>query len=285
MSHATSQTTVDDIAKAIVARVHSILVDSPTPNGLLSEESLSVPIPTSSSLCCEQICIDADTMSSASGLATASSSNVHEIQQMLNANVSISKIARNFGMSRTTLYKIIEEDELVTKRYSDISDGDLDQLIESIKEKHPAAGEIMIAGHLKSINLKEQCSRLRKSVHRVDKGGIADRQLSTIRRRQYFVPSPNYVWQVDGTHKLVRWKMVIHAAIDGYSRLITFCHCSPNNKSATVLQLFNQAVVKYGLPPKVRTDHGIENVHVWERMYSARQNSNAVIIGQSSIIS
>ena len=165
--------------------------------------------------------------------------------------------------------------------YSDISDGDLDQLIESIKEKHPAAGEIMIAGHLKSMNLKVQRSRLRKSVRRVDKDGIADRQLSTIRRRQYFVPSPNYVWHVDGTHKLVRWKMVIHAAIDGYSRLITFCHCSPNNKSATVLQLFNQAVVKYGLPLKVRTDHGIENVRVWERMYSARQISNAVIIGQS----
>ena len=36
---------------------------------------------------------------------------------MLNANVSISKIARNFGMSRTTLYKIIEEHELVTKQY------------------------------------------------------------------------------------------------------------------------------------------------------------------------
>ena len=72
MSHATSQTTVDDIAQAIVARVHSILVDSPTPNGLLGEESLSVPIPTSSSLCCEQICIDEDTTSSASGLAAAS---------------------------------------------------------------------------------------------------------------------------------------------------------------------------------------------------------------------
>ena len=72
MSHATSQTTVDDIAKAIVARVHSILVDSPTPNGALGEESVSVLIPTSSTLCYEQICNGADTVSSVSGLASAS---------------------------------------------------------------------------------------------------------------------------------------------------------------------------------------------------------------------
>ena len=139
----------------------------------------------------------------------------------------------------------------------------------------------MMMGHLRSKGIRIQCSRLRKCLHRVDSNGIAERRLRTIRRRKYFVPSPNFVWHLDGTHKLIRWKLVVHAAIDGFSRLITYCWCSSNNRSETVLQLFNGAVTKYGLPLKVRTDQGIENVRVWEHMYHIHQNSNAVIIGQS----
>ena len=46
----------------------------------------------------------------------------------------------------------------------------------------------------------------------------------------------------------VRWGLVIHGAIDGYSRLIVFLKCSNNNRAATVFQLFEQAVAKLGLP-------------------------------------
>ena len=46
--------------------------------------------------------------------------------------------------------------------------------------------------------------------------------------------------------------MVIHAGIDGFSRLPVYCHCSNNNRAETVLSLFMEAVEMYGLPSRVR---------------------------------
>ena len=54
---------------------------------------------------------------------------------------------------------------------------------------------------------------------------------------------------------------MIHAGVDGYSRIPVFCHCS-DNKSDTVTRLFQGAVSKYGLPSRVRCDRGTENYGV-----------------------
>lgn len=76
--------------------------------------------------------------------------------------------------------------------------------------------------------------------------------------------------------------MVIHCAIDGYSRFITFLQCSDNNRSATVLALFNQAKDQFGLPKHVRTDHGGENLGIWTAMYEAYgDGNNPVFTGKS----
>ena len=64
------------------------------------------------------------------------------------------------------------------------------------------------------------------------------------------------MWHFDGNHKLIRWHFVVHGCIDGYSRIITFLHCSTNNTASTVLSLFTGAVETYGLPQKVRSDLG-----------------------------
>ena len=157
----------------------------------------------------------------------------------------------------------------------------MDEVLIGIKRDHPSSGEIMIAGHLRSRGLVVQRSRLRASLHRVDAAGINARRLKTIQRRSYDVPAPNYVWHIDGTHKLIKWKFVTHVAIDGFSRLITFCRCSTNNKSNTVLNLFIKATEKYGFPLRVRTDFGTENVRVWEHVYRTTLNSHSVIVGTS----
>ena len=87
---------------------------------------------------------------------------------------------------------------------------------------------------------------------------------------------------LDGHHKLIRWRLVTHAAIDGYSRLIVFLHCSNNNKSSTVYKHFLKAVQQYGLPSHVRSDQGKENTMVAQHMLENRGiNRGSMIVGSS----
>ena len=66
-----------------------------------------------------------------------------------------------------------------------------------------------------------QRQRIHDALWAADPEGVQFRLRHCLRRREYHVESPNALWYVDGYHKLVRWKIVIHGGIDGYSRIMS----------------------------------------------------------------
>ena len=57
---------------------------------------------------------------------------------------------------------------------------------------------------------------------------------------------------LDSNHKLVRWQLVIHGGIDGYSRVVVFLKCASNNQSETVLENFMEACQRFRVPTRIR---------------------------------
>ena len=62
----------------------------------------------------------------------------------------------------------------------------------------------------------------KESIHRVDHENTVKRRSIAIKRRTYTVPHPNAMWHCDSHHKLIRWRFITHAAIDGFSRLVVY---------------------------------------------------------------
>ena len=137
--------------------------------------------------------------------------------------------------------------------FTSLSDDELDHLVQNVVSLHPQSGEKTVVGQLRSQGIKIQRERVRQSLRRVDPTGIESQARKVLHRRVYQVSSPNSLWHCDGYHKLIRWNMVIHGAIDGYSRLIMYLKVSSNNRARTVLSAFNSAVQEYGLPSRLET--------------------------------
>ena len=168
--------------------------------------------------------------------------------------------------------------------YSTLTDNELDNIIKEFKKTHGiVVGRSLVIGHLKSIGLRVQKRRITEALLRVDPVNSRIRWAALVHRRKYNVPGPNSLWHIDGHHSLVRWGFVLHGGIDGYSRYIVFLKCSTNNYSETVLELFDTAVTQTGVPSRIRTDKGGENVLLWERMTQLRGEDRGSFLASSSV--
>ena len=78
----------------------------------------------------------------------------------------------------------------------------------------------------------------------------------------------------------MRWRVVIHGGIDGFSRIAVYLHALSNNQVDTVLNLFTEAVTTFGLSSRVRCDKGGENYNVGFYMLNHPQRGP----GRGSII-
>ena len=131
-------------------------------------------------------------------------------------------------------------------------------------------GVVQLTGALKARGVSLPRERIRTAFRILRPSDAPSRFQQCFRRRVYFVPFANSLWHIDGHHKLIDWKIVIHGGIDGYSRTVTFLHASDNNRMNTVGDLFGEAVEAWGWPARVRADHGGENLMVKRMMEQAR---------------
>ena len=197
-------------------------------------------------------------------------------------NYSWTKVARLLGISRKTLYRRLKEYNIDTSTFTDLSESELDELLSSIKVEHPNYGEVILQGQLLHIGVEVPRSVLRAAIHRVDHCNTVYRHSTTITRRVYTAHHPNAVWRIDGNHKMIRWRLVIHGGVDGFSRCIVYVKCSNNNSADTALSAFSEGLLTFVIPNKVRSDHGGENVSVWRHMLSIYNDPSCVLTGKST---
>ena len=195
------------------------------------------------------------------------------------------RIAELLGISTKTLSRKRQEFQIEDEggvNWSSLWNGELREIMQEIMTVTPGIGQTRMIGALHSRGIRVQQWKVREVMRELDPIGTALRWRGTICRRKYNVRGPNALWHIGGNHKMICWWLVVHTAIDGYSRLIPYLHCANNNRSDTVLALFQNACQSYGMPSRVRSDHGLENMGVaWMMLECRGVNTGSMITGSS----
>ncbi|KAG6374552.1 hypothetical protein JVT61DRAFT_3897 [Boletus reticuloceps] len=163
--------------------------------------------------------------------------------------IPLQTLAQTLGVHRNTLRCHLRMVGL-SKKYSDITDEELEICIRRYKCDRPNAGLQFVITFLKSHGIHVQRARIQSSMQRINPLGRLIRYQAAIKRRVYESPQSNYVWHINGHHKLICWGVVVglQANID--------------NRAQTVLNLFLTAIEIYGTPTCVCGDRGGKNMDV-----------------------
>ncbi|KAJ8369884.1 hypothetical protein SKAU_G00099120 [Synaphobranchus kaupii] len=186
-----------------------------------------------------------------------------QIQLLLRQGFKVKAMARILGCSSSYLFRKLRSLGISMRdRFTTIDDDNLEQHIRRLHQQFPRSGCEMMRGYLFAIGINVPRCRVRDTLNRIDPAMAAQRWSNVVARRSYYVAFPNSLWHIDGHMRLIRWGIVTHGAIDGHSRVITYLAASTDNTALTVLANFVKATCQYGLPSRVRSDHGGENTMV-----------------------
>ena len=78
------------------------------------------------------------------------------LETLLMLKVPISGVASFFEVSRPFVYKAIRDYGIEYRKFTDLSDSRLEEIVASVKENHRRAGEVMLQGHLRAQGLHVQ---------------------------------------------------------------------------------------------------------------------------------
>ena len=107
--------------------------------------------------------------------------DVYRAKQLHDLGLAWKDISSAMGVSRKTLYNHLLAAGLSTARpmYSDITDDDLDDVVQEICTSHPFTGSAVVHGHLETRGIHVQRSRVQASLRRVDPFGVLIRYVAT----------------------------------------------------------------------------------------------------------
>lgn len=155
--------------------------------------------------------------------------NIDAAEFLRNSGYTWTEVANALQVNRTTLWRRLKEYGIHVSQYSDISADELDQTLTEIQRENPNCGQQLMVGYLLAKGIRIQCYRLRDSVKRTDPLRRFVRWHEVITRCTYCVKHSNSLWHIDGHHSLVRWRLIVHGGIDGFSRVVVYLSCSTNN--------------------------------------------------------
>ena len=209
--------------------------------------------------------------------------DMEKVKILRSIGFSWKSICKRTGVSLTTMKRRAAQEPDLPERFTEISERNLEIAIRELKEKYPRCGERMIMGMLRARGIHVARERVRRFVREIDPLGTAMRWFEANTRVPYSVPASNSLWHIDANLKMRHWGFAVHCCVDGFSRLIPYLLCADNMESNTVLDALVKATETYGVPSRVRTDHGSENVGIERFMNSVRGNDRGSHIKGKSV--
>ena len=86
------------------------------------------------------------------------------VELLRSTNFTRDEIAKLVGVSRSTLWRRLSEQDGISHYFSDISDDTLDSIISQYQNCNPQTGQTFLKGYLESIGIRVQRQRIRESV-------------------------------------------------------------------------------------------------------------------------